>query len=176
VKVEERHDHDYNGPAEWSLDAVQRRYRAHARRLGQRATQDLVVREHAHGSNRWTYPIMDAVIAGIRAGDRACVELGVEFIESDHRQAFGRTLHANTARALRQVSLEPDHVERLRARILKMLELGTVPREYQEYAKLIRTIGLGDDWPAIRQRLDGSNPYVMRYVRYFERHVGRDGA
>jgi hypothetical protein len=166
---------DYNGPDDWSLEAVRQRYRAHAQRLGQGPVEDLQVRRHREGLTEWIYPVMDSVIVGIRAGDLACIELGVEFVESGHRQPFGRTLHANTARALRRAALRPEHIKRLRTRILRMLETGEVPHEYREYAKLLRRIGLGGEWPAVRRRVDESNPYVMRYVRYFENHGDQDG-
>ena len=50
-----------------------------------------------------------------------------------------------------------------------MLVAGQVPHEYHEYAKLLRRIGLGETWAAARSRVDEGNPYVMRYVNYFDR-------
>jgi hypothetical protein len=50
----------------------------------------------------------------IDADDRAAVALGVEFIEEDTFMPFGRTLNANTARALRHARLTGEQVERLR--------------------------------------------------------------
>jgi hypothetical protein len=165
---------DYNGTGEWSAEAVRRRYVDHCRRYGQDVLRDLQPRLHVEGDTRWIYPIMDAVTDGIGGGDPACVELGVEFIESAHKQPFGRILHAKVARALRQAAstLRPHHITRLRARILAMLVSGQVPHEYRDYAKLLRRIGVGDGWAAARERVDESNAYVMRYVNYFERHGG----
>ena len=92
-------------------------------------SRELTCVQHVEGDVRWVYPIVDSVVAGITAGDPACVELGVEFIESDHKQPFGRILHARVARALRQQSalLNTDHIARLRARILAMLVAGQYP-------------------------------------------------
>ena len=50
-----------------------------------------------------------------------------------------------------------------------MLVASQVPREYREYAKLLRRIGLGDGWPDARSRVDEASPYVMRFVNYFDR-------
>ena len=161
---------DYNGPGEWSAQAVHQRYLAYCERHG-RDPRVVAPQVHVEGDVRWVYPIMFSVVDGIQAGDPACVDLGVEFIESGHSQAFGRTLHATVARVLRQSSLNPEHVTRLRARILGMLVAGQVPREYREYAKLLRRIGLGEAWAAARQSVDRGNPYVMRYVNYFDRHA-----
>jgi hypothetical protein len=115
---------------------------------------------------------MFKVIAGIEAGDRACTELGVEFIERAGKQPFGRVLHANAARALRRAALNAPQIDRLRARILGMLVRSVVPREFREYAKLLRRIGVGPDWQKVAIEVDRENPYVMRYVRYFETHAG----
>lgn len=47
-----------------------------------------------------------------------------------------------------------------------MLLRGYLPREYKEYAKLFRKIGLGDFRDAIETRADRSNPFVRRRYRY----------
>jgi hypothetical protein len=160
---------DYNGTGDWTVEAVTQRYEAHSKRHGRATLRDLRPHDHREGDVRWVYPIMDAVADGIKAGDPACVDLGVEFIESAQKQPFGRILRARVARSLRQTSLTSEHVTRLRVRILAMLVASQVPREYREYAKLLRRIGLGDGWPDARSRVDEANPYVMRYVNYFDR-------
>jgi hypothetical protein len=73
------------------------------------------------------FPVMDCVIDVIKAGDGACVELGVEFIEFGGKQPFGRTLHGNTARAPRCAVLTTEQVARRRRQILAMLVAGEVP-------------------------------------------------
>jgi len=159
---------DYNGPGEWDLESVKRRYLRHAKNLGMKGVSELAPREHAEGSVRWVYPVMEAVISGIERGDAACIELGVEFVESGHQQPFGRLLHSNAARALRRATLTPEQAARLRARILSMLVAGRVPHEFKQYAKLLRRIGLGQAWATAKVQVDQANPYVMRYARYFE--------
>ena len=163
---------DYNGTGRWTLDAIRERYAEHARRLHVRPPAALSPREHSDGATRWIYPVMDAVIAGIEAGDAACVELGVEFIQEDQKFPFGKTLKANTARALRRATLDAGQVERVRDRVIAMLVAGHVPREFREYAKLLRKIGVGERWSSVRERLDHSNPHVMRFYDYLnERNV-----
>jgi hypothetical protein len=51
-----------------------------------------------------------------------------------------------------------------------MLLDGQVPHEYQEYARLLRHIGLGPEERKLASA-DCSNPYVKRYVRYFKEHA-----
>lgn len=165
---------DYNGTGDWSAEAMIHRYNVYSRQHGH-APRALRPREQVEGDIRWIYPVMDEVIVGIKAGDPSCVELGVEFVESGHKQPFGRILHANVARALRRVPLSPHQIQRLRSRILSMLVEGQVPHEYHEYAKLLRRIGLGPTWPDVRQKIDLGNRYGLRYARYFDGHATAEG-
>jgi hypothetical protein len=165
---------DYNGLGDWSLEVVRQRYRKHAEKLGLRIVTELVPLETSEGNVRWVYPVMDTVIKGIERGDAACVELGVEFLESSHRQPFGRILHSNAARALRRAALTHEQTARLRARILGMLVAGQVPHEFKQYAKLLRHIGLEPGWKAAREQADHANPYVMKYVRYLDAWSRKD--
>src|SRR5258706_6690671 len=141
---------DYNGPGEWSVEGVQRRYAEAARSIGQTELRDLTPFEHALPGQRWIYPVIEAVIAGAKQGDAASIEVAIQFVESGHRQAFGRILHANAARALRQAPLNPDQKKRLRKRILAMLVAGDVPHEFHAYVRLLRKIGLDETWPEVR--------------------------
>lgn len=128
----------------------------------------LAMKSHAEDGVRFVYPVMDAVIDGIERGDAACIELGVEFVESDHKLPFGRLLHSNAARSLRRATLTLEQAARLRSRILGMLVAGHVPHEFKQYAKLLRRVGLGQAWEIAKAQVDQSNPYVMKYTRYFE--------
>jgi hypothetical protein len=150
---------DYNGTGRWSCASVLARYEAYARELAVAQRTDITA-----------WPVMDGVIAGIERGDRACIEIGVEFIEDDQRLPFGRTLKSNTARALRRAELSEAHVYRLRERIVRMLLAGSVPREFREYTKLLRHIGVGEWWPTIEAQVSRDNPHVMRFYNYLKTH------
>src|SRR5690606_20334484 len=43
---------------------------------------------------------------------------------------------------------------------------GVVPHEFREYAKLLRKVGLGPDWPAAREAIDPGNAYAARFRDY----------
>jgi hypothetical protein len=135
---------DYNGTGFWSVDAVMKRHQQYARRFGMAASYDLSPSVHTANGRRWVYPVMDRVIEGIANGDRACAEIGVEFIEETASFPFGKILKSNTARALRRSALTDEQKERVRRRVVDMLCTGYLPREFREYAKLARKIGLGD--------------------------------
>jgi hypothetical protein len=162
---------DYNGSGRWSIEEVLRRYNEYVRSFQVNSPHDLTPSQHEEGAKRWVYPIMKRVIEGIKMGDAACIQLGVEFIEEDQKFPFGRILKANTARALRGACLTPHQIERIRQRVITMLIGGHIPREFREYAKLLRKIGVGRWWSGLDERVDRSNRFVMRYYNYFKDHV-----
>jgi hypothetical protein len=159
---------DYNGKGRWSAEAIQARYSEQAARLGVREPLALHPKEFTRGSRRWVYPLMDAVILGIEAGDQACCVLGVEFLEEDAKFSFGANLKYRCARALRRAELSEALATRLRRRIVAMLLVGNVPREFREYARLLRRVGFENFWPRIEAGVSRQNKYVMRYFGYFE--------
>ncbi len=126
-------------------------------------------RSHPEGAHSWRGPLglpgHGKVIAGIESHDRACIALGIEFIEEDQHFTFGKILKSNTARALRRADLTEGQIGRLRKRIVQMLVNGNVPHEFKQYAKLLRKIGVGDLWPEI-EKVPRTNPYVMRWCQY----------
>ena len=158
---------DYNGEGRWSRGELLRRYAEYARDLSI-SPRDLSPAEHEAGDRKWVYPVMHKVVKGIYAGDQACIRLGIEFIEEDAGFPFGRIIKSNTARALRHATLTDEQKRRIRRRVLGMLADGYVPREYKEYAKLLRRIGLDmNELGAIAGQSDLGNPRIARFYHYF---------
>jgi len=164
---------DYNGMGRWSADAVLERYWDYSRKLGIPVPAGLAPVKFTEGDVTWIYPIMDVVVVGIELGDKACIEIGIEFIEEDQRFPFGRIFKSRTARALRRAQLSEEQMERLCKRIVYMLLVEWVPQEFRNYAKLLRRIGLGSWWPVIESQVSRENPYVMRHYRYLRNHCQR---
>jgi hypothetical protein len=155
---------DYNGEGPWSREQITERYARHADELGIVRRHDLSPTEHSERGRHWVYPVMQKVIDGIKAGDPACVRLGIEFIEEDGHLPFGRTLKSNAARALRRATLSDEQKERIRRRVFAMLRAGHVPREFGDYAKLVRHIGFDRrEVPDV----DSSKPHAVRHRSYF---------
>lgn len=161
---------NYNGTGFWSVEEVFSRYAAYVKKYEIPVARDLSPSEISSDNKRWIYPVMERVIKGIQEGDLACVEIGIEFIEEDQSFPFGMTLKSNTARALRRVSLTEEQKERIRKRVVSMLLAGYLPREYRQYAKLARKIGLGKWFDEIKE-VPSDNPWVSWYQRYFEEHA-----
>jgi hypothetical protein len=162
---------DYNGSGVWSVDDVLARYALYVQKYGISTPLDLRPVIHAEDQKQWIYPVMDRVIEGIESGDLACAEIGVEFIEEDASFAFGRILKSNTARALRRNPLTNELKERIRKRVVGMLAGGYLPREYRQYAKLARKIGLREWLSEIKERIPIDNPWAQRYYKYFAEHA-----
>jgi hypothetical protein len=159
--------YDYNGTGEWSADAILARYREYAKQFAVVSEADLRPMTYSKGDARWVYPVMHKVIEGIEAGDPACAEVGIDFISQDSSFPFGMTLKTYTARALRRAPLNDKQQVRIRRRVLDMLMRGYVPKEYREYAKLLRKIGIANERDALA-RANKRNPHVAKYVKYFE--------
>jgi hypothetical protein len=162
---------DYNGTGFWSVERVLSRYAGYVKKYRIEAPRELAPLVHEEGEKRWIYPVMYRVIEGIEAGDLACAEIGIEFIEEDQSFTFGQVLKSNTARALRRIQLTEEQKERIRKRVVVMLIAGYLPREYRQYARLARKIGLGEWFDKIKSIMPSNNPWVNRYYEYFEEHA-----
>jgi hypothetical protein len=159
---------DYNGVGIWSAEAIQKRYKKYADALGAAPSQ-LEPTRHTENGRTWVYPLMEKVIELIEAGDQAAIEMGIEFIQQDDYFVFGAILKSNTARALRRTSLTSEQQDRIRERLVGMMLSAQVPREWREYKRLLRHVGLGSLWPALEKGVDRENEYVMRYYKYLDR-------
>jgi hypothetical protein len=80
-------------------------------------------------------------------------------------------LKSNVARALRRTTLTELQKERIRRRVVEMLEAGYLPREYRQYAKLARKLGLREWLPQIKQLSAVGDVWVQRYSAYFEKYA-----
>lgn len=167
---------DYNGAGEWSVQAVQARYRSYCEQLGIEDVPLLEPRLHKAEGKVWISPIMAEVIQGIDRGDKACIALGVDFVLELHHFAFGRKLKSSAARSLRRSPLTQEQQERLRDHVVTMLVSGIIPHEMREYNKLLRTIGVGEHWQRLDRDIPKDNPFAMRFYRILREAAGFQSA
>jgi hypothetical protein len=158
---------DFNGTGSWSVEGVQERYQRYCEILKIAEPRVPEALEHRNGEVVWIYSVMESVIEGIEKSDAACVALGVDFIEEDDLFAFGKTLKSNTARALRRAHahLTETQKERIRKRVVTMLISGIIPHEMREYAKLLRTVGVGEYRQKLEENIPRDNPFAMRFYK-----------
>ncbi len=157
--------HDYNGDGEWSVGGVVRRYDEYSRQFHVASQRILQPQTHTEGSTRWVYPIMTAVVQGIKDDDPECTELGIDFICESKSFPFGMTLKSQTARALRKATLTAKQLDRIRSRVAQMLLEGYLPQEYRFYARLLRRTGLGQYQHALLS-LTPRGHRMTKYVNY----------
>ena len=160
---------DFNGVGEWSVEGIRIRYESLALRLGVKSQAHLTPHIHREGERTWIYPLIGELLPLVELGDRAAIEIGVQFIEEDEFFVFGKILKSNMARARRRAELTPEQQHRIRQRIVGMLLRGDIPHEFHEYKRLLRRVGLGDMWPILDERVDRTNKYVMRHYEYLDR-------
>jgi hypothetical protein len=114
----------------------------------------------------WITHIIDALIEGMKNGDLASAEIGIELMEEDGGFAFGRILKSNTARALLRCNLTESQKERIRTRVIAMLRRGFMPGEFRDYARLLRRIGVKAHREELLHGVDRTNPWAAWYVGY----------
>ena len=75
-------------------------------------------------------------------------------------------MKSNAARALRQNVdlLTESQRRRIRNRAADMLIAGYMPREFVQYVKLARKIGMGTELSRIQRNADLEIPWVRRYL------------
>lgn len=112
---------------------------------------------------------MERVIEQIEAGDKAAIEIGIEFIEENEFFVFLKILKSGTACALRRALLTEEQQRRIRERLVKMMLSGNVPHEFHEYERLLRKVGLDSLWTMLDSGVDRENKYVMRHYDYLDR-------
>lgn len=152
----------------WTEEAVERRYTRHAKARGMEHRRDLSPVEPEKEGTHWVFTPMNRVIEGIEAGDPACREIGVEYLEEeDDSLPFASILRSNAARALRRGDLPDPLKARLKRRIAALLAAGEVRPEFKQYAKLLNAIGISRaELASLEPHLDQSNEFVMRYFHY----------
>lgn len=164
-------DRDNDGKGRWAYAAIDARYAAAVKKAGERPRQ-LVPDVASYIAQRgWLSAKMDEVFKGMRNGDRNCAWLAIELIEEDGGFAFGKLIKARAARELKCFKLNEQQKQRIRARVVTMLERQFMPHEFKQYVRLLRRVGPGP-YKADLERLTLS-PH--RWVRFFA-HIalGRD--
>jgi hypothetical protein len=153
-----------DGTGPWTHEAIRERYRraCRAHRVQPQPWPD-PGRPEACG---WTARTMDVLAERMRQGDLAAADIGIEFIEEDGSFAFGRTTKGRVARALRHVPLTAAQKDRIRRRVVAMLARGYLPREFREYARLLRRIGPGGFEREIERAAASGDPWIAWYGRY----------
>ncbi len=77
---------------------------------------------------------------GVSAGDKACIELAIRYIELDYLGSYSGFLRARLSRLLRKQELSPNQRLRLMSHICNLFQRKQFLNEAREYNKLLKRI------------------------------------
>ncbi len=104
--------------------------------------------------------------------DLGCAELGIEFIQTNDSFDFGRPSNQTSRVPCDARLLSNSKRKEFGGRVIEMLDTGYLPREFRQYAKLARKLGLREFLPRIKQvAAVSSDVWVQRYCAYFEEYA-----
>jgi hypothetical protein len=156
---------DYNADGRWSVAAVQARYRQLSNSLGGMAGFEPEPRTYTNPRGMtWVYNIMDSVVDGAQLGDKACIELCVEYIEANIMAPTTGYIRERMARSLCRVELTPRQKQRLAAVFVGQLEKQQLRKEFREYTRLFRKIGVESYRAEIERLASSDQAYIRRAV------------
>jgi hypothetical protein len=122
-------------PARWSAEGLEQQ------RIALGGTFDLGYRGHPRAHQSMWYNLAD----GVRAGDSACIELAVRFIEDRFISSYSGFARTKIARALKHAPLSREQRARLSLHFLQLLEKGDRTEEFSEYLRV---------WPRVISTVD----------------------
>jgi hypothetical protein len=159
-----RNLNNLDNTGKWTLQSIRDRYWQYAKEMGLEpgAGSDLYPGDYL-AERGWICTLVMVLISRMEQGDLAAAEIGIELIEEDGGFFNGRILKKKAARALKKCRLSDEQKDRIRRRVLEMLESDFRPREFSAYASLFRFIGVGRYENRVAL-LDKSNPWIAWYV------------
>ena len=154
---------DYNPEGKWSVESVKTRYRELSLSLGGVAGFQPEPRKHTNQRGAsWTYNIMESVVDGIRLGDMACIQLSIEYIHDGEMGSTTGYIRERMARALRNASLTKNQKAELAKIFLGMLESDKIYKEFKEYTRLFKRIGVAHYAEEIERFKKSNKQYIRR--------------
>tara|TARA_Y100000589_G_scaffold321902_1_gene353995 strand:+ start:1210 stop:1704 length:495 start_codon:yes stop_codon:yes gene_type:complete len=156
---------NYNSSGNWSVDSVQERYRNLSLQLGGVAGFYPEPRKYTNQRGAsWTYNVMESVVDGVQLGDCACIELSIEYIADSPMGSNTGYIRERMARALRHAELSDKQKARLAFIFINMLKTGKLYKEYREYIRLFKCIGINPYRPELCGLANSNKLYVRRAV------------
>lgn len=158
---------DYNSEGKWSVENVLKRY--DVLKSIHTPAKDFELKPRIHtDSNRgitWIYHIMNSVGDGILLGDQACVELAIQFIQDDVMDSHTGYIRERLARALKNIALSDIQKKKITQTFMNQLKTGNMYKEFGEYIKLFKVIGIEDYREEINQLRFSEKDYIQRAAR-----------
>jgi hypothetical protein len=110
----------------------------------------------------WIYNIMDAVTDGVQLGDGACIQLSIDYIEDNVMGSTTGYIRERMARALRRVELKEYQKRQLAKIFLEQLRHQCLHKEFKEYSRLFKRIGVEPYRKEIEKYASAQKQYIRR--------------
>lgn len=154
---------NYNPQGKWSVEAVKQRYSELRILLGGAGGFELNPRTYTNkGGFTWIYNIMDAVTDGVQLGDNACIQLSIDYIKDNVMGSTTGYIRERMARALRHVELSENQKKQLARVFLQQLEHQNLHKEFKEYSRLFKKIGVEQYRNEIEKYTSSKKQYIQR--------------
>lgn len=161
MNVKNPNVYDYNPPGKWSVALVQQRYAQLCDKFGTIEGFELQCRTYTNYQGAsWIYNIMQSVVDGLQLGCKACIELSVQYIEDSPMSPHSGYIRERMARALRHVDLSDSQKLRLSEIFMLQLKSHGLKKEFREYIRLFKIIGIEPYRKAIEKHRHSSYQYI----------------
>ena len=108
------------------------------------------------------------IVDGVRAGDPACVELAVRFIELRYIGSYSGFIRARMASVLKHSKLSPNQKSRLNRVFISIVRSRDYTEEFNSYAKLWRRIAQPDALKLLQSLITQQpSPPRWKWLRQF---------
>jgi hypothetical protein len=157
---------NYNHHEKWSVEAVKQRYSELRILLGGVEGFEPNPRQYTNkGGITWIYNIMDAIADGVQLGDNACIQLSIDYIQDNIMGSSTGYIRERIARALRHAELKEHQKKQLAEAFLHQLDHQNLHKEFKEYSRLFKTIGIEPYRKEIEKYSTSKKQYIQRAVK-----------
>ena len=158
---------NYNHQDKWSIDNVKKRYTRLCQLVQCTERFELIPDTYTtpNGACTWIYNIMSSVVDGIQVGDKACIQLAIDYIEDNIMCSTTGYIRERMARSLRQVELTEYQKDSLAKTFLNQLDKQHLTKEFKEYIRLFKTIGIEPYVKDIEIFTQSNKEYIRRAAR-----------
>ena len=154
---------NYNPEGKWSTESVKKRYWEQSVSLGGVSGFEPTPKTYTNFNGcTWVYNVMESVIDGVQLGDFTCVQLCIDYINDDVKAPTTGYTKERMARALRHASLSDKQKKELSEIFIKQLESGKIYKEYREYIRLFKIIGVTPYKEKIQKCIKGQQEFIKR--------------
>ncbi len=154
---------NYNPEGKWSVESVQAKYWELCLSLGGVSGFEPQPRKHTnHNGTTWIYNVMDSVVDGVQLGDKACVQISIEYIQDNDMRSTTGYIRERMARALRNCELSNKQKSQLADTFIKQLESKRIYKEFREYCRLFKKIGVEPYKKEIEKYTNSNKQYIKR--------------